>query len=90
MSDTLIEVNSEKFNSFLLEVIPIHHANADSFLSYLSYKKLHALDSFQKAYVNEVLENYYGIHYMAQNKENYLLSVTNKKLCAFFKIKYGL
>jgi hypothetical protein len=90
MNDTLIEVDSDKFNCFLVEVIPHHHKDADNFVAYLKARQLHKLDSFQKAYVNEVLENYYGLHYMAQNKKNYILSVTNKKLCAFFKLKYGL
>lgn len=90
MEETLIEVDSEKFNAFLIESILEHHKDADNFVSYLAYKKLHKLDSFQKAYVNQILENYYGLHYMAQKNENYILSVTNKKLCAFFKIKYGL
>lgn len=90
MNETFIEVDSEKFNSFLIEVIPEHHQDAHNFVSYLTYRKLHKLDSFQKEYVNQILENYYGLHYMAQKNENYILSVTNKKLCAFFKIKYGL
>lgn len=90
MEETLIEVDSEKFNTFLIESIPEHHKDAGNFISYLSFRKLHRLDSFQKAYVNQILETYYGLHYMAHKNESYILSVTNKKLCAFFKIKYGL
>ncbi len=90
MEETLIEVDCEKFNAFLIESMPEHHKDADNFIPYLAFRKLHKLDSFQKAYVNQILENYYGLHYMAQKNENYVLSVTNKKLCAFFKIKYGL
>jgi hypothetical protein len=89
MDDALIEIDSEKFNSFLMEIAPEHNFS-DSFLQYISHRRLHRLDSFQKNYINQVLENYYGLHYMAQNNTNYILSVTNKKLCAFFRIKYGL
>jgi hypothetical protein len=89
MNEDLIEVDSEKFNSFLVEIAPEHNFS-ESFSQYILHRKLHRLDSFQKNYINEILENYYGVHFLVQKNENYILSVTNRKLCTFFKIKYDL
>jgi hypothetical protein len=93
MKDLFIEIDSEKFNNFLVEVFPKHHSNSEGFLHYIMHRKMHGLDAFQKNYLNEVLENYYGIHYTGisvKNKDNYTFSVVDKKLCSFLKIKFEL
>lgn len=95
--NSLVEINAEKFNEFLIEVFPKHHdSTAFEFLNYINHKKFHRLDAVQKAYLNEILEIYYGIHYAGianqnnGNVESYNFKITNRKLCAFLKIKYGL
>ena len=93
MKETFIEIDCTKFNDFLSKVMPNHHSNCNDLLNYLIYKKLHGLDVFQKNYINQVLENYYGIHFKGispRDKEKYFFSVTDKKLCTFFKIQYGI
>lgn len=89
-----IELTSEKFNEFLMEALPKHQIS-DALTTELTYQKFHNLNSYKKNYINDILNNYYGMHYSGlvsdseQNTLKYKLSVVDKKLCTFFLIKYG-
>jgi hypothetical protein len=92
MSPNFIEVPSDKFHEFILDALPKHHSS-QSFLEELNYRKFHTMDSFKKNFINEILNNYYGIHFigseLTSTNLNYKFTVTNKKLCTFFLLKYG-
>lgn len=93
-NSTFIEITSEKFHEFLFEVIK-KHITSDTLLTELNFHKFHTLNSFKKDFLNEILNNYYGIHYVGiagisvrEPELRYKLSVTDKKLCTFFLLKY--
>ena len=92
MNSKFIQISVDKFNEFILECLPKHHAS-DSLLNELGFRSFHALDSFKKNFINDILENYYGIHFSGTETINnnlyYKLLVTDKKLCTFFLLKYG-
>jgi len=79
INSTFIEVSADKFHEFIMENLPKHHTS-ESLITELSFQKFHAINS------------YYGIHYVgtaANETLTYKLSVTDKKLCTFFLLKYG-
>ena len=93
-NSTFIEITSDKFHEFLNEVVK-KHLSSDFLATELSYHKFHTLNSYKKDFINEILNNYYGIHYVgiagisAREPElRYKLTVTDKKLCTFFLLKY--
>lgn len=93
MNSTFIEISADKFHEFIIENLPKHQTSA-SLLNELSYQRFHSMTSFKKNFINEILNNYYGIHYVGiastnDQNINYKLSVTDKKLCTFFLLKYG-
>jgi hypothetical protein len=95
MNSTFIEVTADKFHEFLIENLP-KHQTSNSLINELSYQKFHSMSSFKKNFINEILNNYYGIHYVGiadvslkNNFLSYQLSVTDKKLCTFFLLKYA-
>ena len=89
---TLIEVGSDKFHEFLIEVLPKHHAS-QSIIDELNFRRFHNINSFKKNFINEILNNYYGMHYVGMSssisESSYQLSVINKNLCTFFLLKYA-
>ena len=94
MNPTFVEISAEKFNEFIIENLPKHNLASTSFINDLAYQKFHSLNSFKKDFINEILNNYYGIHYVGiatTNDQNlvYKLSVTDKNLCTFFLLRYG-
>lgn len=93
MNSTFIEIAADKFHEFIVENLPKHQASAQ-LINELSYQRFHSMTSFKKNFINEILNNYYGIHYVgiaATNDQNliYKLSVTDRKLCTFFLLRYG-
>jgi hypothetical protein len=91
INSTFIEVTADKFHEFIIENLPKHHTS-ESLINELSFQKFHSINSFKKDFINEILNNYYGIHYVgtaANETLTYKLSVTDKKLCTFFLLKYG-
>lgn len=93
MNSTFIEIAADKFHEFIVENLPKHQASA-SLANELNYQKFHSLNSFKKNFINEILNTYYGIHYVGiatTNDQNlmYKLSVTDRNLCTFFLLKYG-
>jgi hypothetical protein len=89
---TFIEITADKFHEFIIESLPKHHAS-QSLIDELSYHKFHTMNSFKKNFINEILNNYYGIHYvgceLGTGNLNYKLSVLDKTLCTYFLLKYG-
>jgi hypothetical protein len=92
---TFIEVGADRFQEFILDALPKHHTSP-SLLDELSFHRFHGLDAFKKDFINEILNNYYGMHYvgLVNNKYRdldfkYKLAVTDKKLCTFFLLKYA-
>lgn len=94
MNSTFIEITSDKFHEFLIENLP-KHQTSQSLITELSYQKFHSINSFKKDFINEILNNYYGIHYVGLSDHSkdqplsYKLSVTDRKLCTFFLLKYA-
>lgn len=93
MNSTFIQITADKFHEFIIENLPKHQASAQ-LINELTYQRFHSMNSFKKNFINEILNNYYGIHYVGiacTNDQNiiYKLSVTDKKLCTFFLLKYG-
>jgi hypothetical protein len=95
MNSTFIEIAADKFHEFLIENLPKHQASAN-LVSELAHQRFHSMSSFKKNFINEILNNYYGIHYVGMAnislKDNfftYQLSVTDRNLCTFFLLKYG-
>jgi hypothetical protein len=95
MSSTFIEITADKFHEFIIENLP-KHQTSESLITELSYQRFHSMTSFKKNFINEILNNYYGIHYVGivnnspkDNSLTYKLSVTDKKLCTFFLLKYA-
>lgn len=94
-TSTFIEVSADRFQEFILDALPKHHTSA-SLLDELSFHKFHSLGSFKKDFINQILNNYYGMHYVGLVNGNfrdldfkYKLAVTDKKLCTFFLLKYA-
>ncbi len=95
MSSTFIEITADKFHEFIIENLP-KHQTSESLLTELTYQRFHSMSSFKKNFINEILNNYYGIHYVGiagskagDNLLTYKLSVTDKKLCTFFLLRYA-
>jgi hypothetical protein len=94
MSSTFISITADKFHEFLIENLPKHHTS-DSLINELSFQKFHSINSFKKDFINEILNNYYGIHYAGISDKpkdeplSYKLTVTDRKLCTFFLLKYA-
>lgn len=93
MNSTFIEIGADKFHEFIIENLPKHQASAH-LINELTYQRFHSMNSFKKNFINEILNNYYGIHYVgiaSTNDQNliYKLSVIDRKLCTFFLLKYG-
>ena len=90
---TFITVPIYKFQEFILECLKKHNAS-QALTDSLIYHRFHQLDSFKKQFINEILNNYYGIHYVGLVPDThhdllYKLQVTDKKLCTFFLLKYA-
>jgi hypothetical protein len=91
INSTFIEVSADKFHEFIIENLPKHHTS-ESLINELSFQKFHAINSFKKDFINEILNNYYGIHYVGTTANatlTYKLSVTDRRLCTFFLLRYG-
>jgi hypothetical protein len=93
MKDSIfIEVTADKFHEFIMEVMP-KHVTSENLISELNFHRFHSLSSFKKDFINEIMNNYYGMHYVGMNNSNseikYKLTVVDKKLCTFFLLKYG-
>lgn len=87
MRPFIVEIPIENFTKFF-EGIHNNHHNGQQHDYYL-----HRLNSYQKNYSNQILESYYGLHYMgiSQNdKNNYCFSITDKKLYLTSKLKFGI
>lgn len=87
MSLLFVEIPIENFTDFFKEVFLKHNKNSQ----YDYY--LHRWNSFQKNYANEVLESYYGLHYLGispQNNLNYKFEIVNKKLYSIVKLKFNI
>ena len=89
MQGNFITIHEDKFNEFLIEILPKHHANPSAVTGALQYQKFHKLDEFKKKFINQILENYHGIHFFGTCEDGYKLEVTDKKLCTFFMLKYA-
>jgi len=90
---TFISVPIDKFNEFIVEALTEHKASK-SLIDQVAYHKFHQLNSFSKQFINEIINNYYGIHYVglipdSQHDLIYKLQVIDKKLCTFFLLKYA-
>jgi hypothetical protein len=93
MNSTFIEIAADKFQEFIIENLPKHQTSAN-LVDELSYQKFHSMNSFKKNFINEILNSYYGIHYVGISSKNdqnliYKLSVTDRNLCTFFLLRYG-
>ena len=91
INSTFIEITADKFHEFIIENLPKHHSS-HSLINELSFQKFHVMNSFKKDFINEILNNYYGIHYVGTTDGTtltYKLSVTDKKLCTYFLLKYA-
>ena len=88
-----IQISVDKFHQFLFEVLP-KHLSSNQLIDELTFHRFHTLNSFKKNFINEVLNNYYGIHYVGLTNDHnadilYKLQVSDKKLCTFFMLKYA-
>lgn len=92
MRSTFIEVAADKFHEFIIESLPKHQAS-QSLIDELGHQRFHAMNSYKKDYINEILTNYYGLNYVGVVADRtaviYKLRVSDKKLCTYFLLKYG-
>jgi hypothetical protein len=84
--DIFVEISADNFNSFFEKEYLNHNKNAPY------YETFHKMSEFKKNYASQLLENYYGLHYMGfmQDKNNYKFTIINKKLYSIAKLKYGI
>jgi len=84
--DIFVEIPLDNFNSFFEKEYLNHNKSA----SY--YETFHKMSEFKKSYANQILENYYGLHYMGlvQDNNSYKFTVLNKKLYSIAKLKFGI
>jgi hypothetical protein len=93
MNSTFIEIAADKFHEFITENLPKHQTSIN-LVNEFAYQRFHSMNSYKKDFINEILNTYYGIHYVGIATTNdqslkYKLSVTDKNLCTFFLLKYG-
>lgn len=87
MALLFVDIPIENFTDFLKLNYPKHNNNTQ-----YDYH-LHTWNSFQKNFANEILESYYGLHYLGicpQNNSNYRFEVVNKKLYTIAKLKFNI
>lgn len=84
--DIFVEVPIDIFNSFFEKEYSNHNKNSPY------YEPFHKLSEFKKSYANQLLENYYGLHYMGlgKDRDSYKFTVVNKKLYSIAKLKFGI
>jgi hypothetical protein len=84
--DVFVEIPSELFNTFFEKEYLNHNQNT------FFHTPFHKLSEFKKIYANQLLENYYGIHYVGLNSESntYKFTIINKKLYSIAKLKFGI
>jgi hypothetical protein len=91
---TFINISVDKFHEFILEILP-KHVTSQNLIDELGYHRFHTLNSYKKDFINEIMNNYYGMHYVGLVTDapteslKYKLTVTDTKLCTFFLLKYG-
>ena len=87
MSSLFVDIVIESFTNFFQEVYIKHNKNQTYDI------QLHRWNSFQKNYANEILEAYYGLHYLGmcpQDPSKYRFEIVNKKLYSIVKLKYNI
>jgi hypothetical protein len=82
----IVEISIENFNSFFEKEYLNHNKSA----SY--YETFHKMSEFKKSYANQLLENYYGLHYMGICNDNgkYRFQIMSRKLYSIAKLKFGI